>query len=83
MSAVAPWKSGVYRLLPTSHVSVDIRIKLSTSGCSGVLLKFTCTFSCVVKGMKRTSWFKFGIWKLMEIRWELNSDLSSKHREKD
>jgi hypothetical protein len=83
MSAVTRWASGVYHLLPTSHVYVDIRIKLPTSVCSGILLKLSCTFSCVVKGMNRISWFKFEIWKLIKIRWELISDLSSKHREKD
>ena len=80
MSAAAPLKSGVYHLLPTCHVYIDIRLTLSASGCRDISLKAACTCSCVTKDRNRISVFKFEIWKLREMRREQKSDLSPRGR---
>jgi hypothetical protein len=61
----------------------DIRMTLSASERYRVLLKLTCESSCVMKGGNRISWFELGIWKLVEMRREPNSDLSPNRGKKD
>jgi hypothetical protein len=63
-------KSGVYHLLQTCSVYIDIRMKLSTSGCSYILFKAVCTCSCVIKDRNRISGFEFRVLKLREMRRE-------------